>query len=62
MLTTENIKKLKKEWYSFEDIKKLIDRLDKIEEWKAKFIDEEEFWSNVYSWVNSNIKKVQCIK
>jgi len=27
MLTTENIQQLKKEWYSFEDIKKLIDRL-----------------------------------
>jgi hypothetical protein len=59
MLTTENIKELKKEWYSFEDIQNILKGLGNFEKWNT--LSENEFWSGLYSEINNNIKQKQCI-
>jgi len=59
MLTTENIQQLKKEWYSFEDIQSILRWLEDFEKWNI--LSEEEFWKSIYSEVNININKKQCI-
>ncbi len=63
MLTKEDIEWLKADWLSFEQIQELNKRLEKIDNGKAVFLDEKEFWDWVYKQVNINIKnKEKCLK
>ncbi len=59
MLTTENIQQLKKEWYDFEEINSIIKGLEEAD--KGDFLSEKDFWIQVHSEVNNNIKQAQWI-
>lgn len=61
MLTKEEINKLKADWLSFEQVNELEKRLEEIDNWTAKFLSEDEFWSRVTNRINSKMKN-KCIK
>ena len=52
MLEQETVDNLKKNWLTFEQINEISNRLSSIENGKAKFLNEEEFWNWVYEKIN----------
>jgi hypothetical protein len=57
MLTQDAINKLKNDWLTFEQIQELNRRIESIDNWTAKFLDEEEFWNKVNSGINIKMKE-----